>query len=491
LSSALLRRLFTFGWKLRVSTAAEVVLFCIATCHLFEVGGDYARATMSSTASDVTDAELVRRSLAGESVAFAELVEKHQRLVFGVALSNTRDANEAEDVAQEAFVEAWRELRTLRDPKRVGTWIAGIARNLAHRWRRRAARRQKRESAAAEVDIETPPTPLDVAFERETAVLVRSGLSEIAEAYREALVLYYVHGRSVSEVAAGLGLSEDLVKQRLSRGRRALRASLERRVEDALGQLKPSTAFTATVMVAVTTASARTAGAAGSAATSGKALLAMKTTKLVVGVVLVLAAAIAWHWRSSSPSSPERHGSETGSALTASDPVTRPAAVARGSGPPAVRRLANREIRDQLVLAIRAAHEQRVSKVSKSASASVSSPRTQSGSAVGDADTSDPDADYIRESMSALLPMVVDCYKQARVIHPALAGTLVVNFTIEGEPGIGGLVTESAIDPEKSEIKDSELGQCVQETMFALEIDPPTNGGTVKVTFPFTFQPKD
>jgi protein-tyrosine-phosphatase len=156
-----------------------------------------------------------------------------------------------------------------------------------------------------------------------------------------------------------------------------------------------------------------------------------------------------------------------------------------------VRKLANREMRDQLVLAIRAAHQQKASKASRSATSSVASPLARSNSAEDDADPDGPDAEYVREAMSALVPMVVDCYKQARVTHPALAGTLVVDFTIEGEPGIGGVVTESAIDPAKSEIKDSDLGECVEETMFALEIDPPANGGTVKVSFPFTFQPKD
>ncbi len=90
--------------------------------------------------------------------------------------------------------------------------------------------------------------------------------------------------------------------------------------------------------------------------------------------------------------------------------------------------------------------------------------------------------------MGGLLPMIVDCYTQARANTPTLAGTLVVNFTIEGEPGVGGLVSESAIEEESSDILDAGLAECVQETMFALEIEPPTNGGIVRVTYPFTFR---
>ena len=443
---------------------------------------------MGSAVSDLSDAELVRRSLAGEHLAFAQLVEKHQRLVFGVALSNARDAGEAEDVAQEAFVEAWRDLRTLRDPMRVGTWLAGIARNLAHRWRRRTARRRNRETAAAGVDIDAAATPFDAALARETTLLVRTALADIAEAYREVLVLYYVNGRSVSEVAAGLGISEDVAKQRLSRGRRALRSSLERRLEDALGELRPSKTFTAAVMVSVSAATARTASAAFAATTSGKALLAMKVTKfVVVAIVLVLAVTMAWRFTAQKP---QHHGKTTSTATTSATTISTPPGITAAiaptrAGPPTVRKLATKEMREQLLDAIRNAHQQRVSKAPPAQPAV----HEREGSDVDDA--ADPDTDYIREAMTALLPMVVDCYKQARVAHPALAGTLVVNFAIEGEPGIGGVVTESAIDPEKSEIKDPDLGQCVQETMFALEIDPPTNGGIVKVTFPFTFRSKD
>lgn len=99
------------------------------------------------------------------------------------------------------------------------------------------------------------------------------------------------------------------------------------------------------------------------------------------------------------------------------------------------------------------------------------------------------DREYIRDSVQALLPMIVECYQAALETEPTLAGALVVNFTIEGEPNVGGLVTESSINDEKSEIRNESMRECLQETMFALEIDPPTNGGTVKVTYPFTFSP--
>lgn len=438
-----------------------------------------------------SDDELVRRSLAGEAGAFAQLVEKHQRLVFGVALSGARDAAAAEDVAQEAFVEAWRDLPRLRDPARVGSWIAGIARNLARSWHRHTARRSQHETTAIAAPQPAVPTPLDRALDRETQSLVGGALARIPAAYREVLVLYYVQGRSVAEVASGLGISEDLARQRLSRGRRALRESLETHVEGALEQLGPSKAFTAAVVAAVGTTTARKAVAGGTAA--GKVFVGMKASKLVViGVAVVIAGGIAWYERSSPSSNPPQRRS--------ADAVPTAAGASNDRGEHTrsvtVRKLPGREPREQLLQAIHSAQQQRLAVAAHAAASPPAQPsRTEAlhtqSSTTDDNDSSDPDEDYIQGAMTGLLPLIVDCYKQARTTHPDLAGTLVVNFTIEGEPGIGGLVTESTVDSNHSEIKDPALSECVQETMFALEIDPPSNGGTVHVTYPFTFRPKN
>ena len=296
-------------------------------------------------------------------------------------------------------------------------------------------------------------------------------------------------GRSVVEVASGLGISEDLARQRLSRGRRALRESLEAHVEGALEQLGPSKSFTAAVLVAVTAVTARRAAAAASA---GKVFVGMKASKLVViGVAVVIAGGIAWYVRSSPSSNPPQRRS--------ADAVPTAAGASNDRGEHTrsvtVRRLPGREPREQLLQAIHSAQQQRLAVAAHAPASPPAQPsRTEAlhtpSSTTDDGDSSDPDEDYIQGAMTGLLPLIVDCYKQARATHPDLAGTLVVNFTIEGEPGIGGLVTESIVDSEHSEIKDPALSECVQETMFALEIDPPSNGGTVKVTYPFTFAPK-
>ncbi len=436
------------------------------------------------SSSEPSDPELVRRSLAGEASAFAQLVEKHQRLVFGVALSGARDPAQAEDVAQQAFVEAWRELPRLRDHGRVGSWIAGIARNLARGWSRHTARRRKREQAALQAETPAVATPLDSALDRETRSLVRDALETIPAAYREVLVLYYMQGRSAAEVASTLGISVDLVKQRLTRGRRALRASLEDRVESTLQELAPSKTFTATVMVAVSTAMTREAVAATGASAAGKVLIGMSAGKIAAtGAAALVVAGLGWYTLSSRTSEPTPAPAVSPAIATATSPSPdKQDSTARGR-PPAVRRLASPDARAQLLQAIRMAQQRRAG------AATASGTRPAPPPAITDEDLGDMDREYIRDSVQALLPMIVECYQAALETEPTLAGALVVNFTIEGEPNVGGLVTESSINDEKSEIRNESMRECLQETMFALEIDPPTNGGTVKVTYPFTFSP--
>jgi RNA polymerase sigma factor (sigma-70 family) len=425
------------------------------------------------------DRELVRRTLAGDAGAFTALVEKHQRLVFGVALSSARDAAIAEDVAQEAFVEAWRDLGRLRDPSRVGSWIAGIARNLARGISRTSRRRRAIDDAKDDAAPAAAPTPLDQVIEAESHGLVREALTEIPAAYREVLVLFYVHGQSIEEVAGALGVREDLVKQRLVRGRKALRATMEARVERALSAMRPSKAFTATVIAAISTAATREAAAAGAA---GKLFMGVSKVKLVfVGAAVVVASGVgyvAWRERATAGSSiPPATASAVASGPPGRTPAPTSAAPVASIVPkhPVARRFDNPAARERLLQQVQ--HRRTAARP----------PSPAFGGAAGDAPDEDLDKEYVRDAVHAIEPLLTECYTAALDRDPSLAGRIEVQFTIEGDPDIGGLVTESAIDPT-SEIKDPAFRECVQETMFAIEIDPPRDGGKVGVTYPFEFR---
>jgi hypothetical protein len=97
--------------------------------------------------------------------------------------------------------------------------------------------------------------------------------------------------------------------------------------------------------------------------------------------------------------------------------------------------------------------------------------------------------EYIREQLDGLFPLIQECYATAKAANPDLASRIPVEFTIGGEPGIGGIVTEAGVDPALAE--EQELTECITETLYTLEIDPPENGGEVNVKYPFNFEDEE
>ncbi len=214
------------------------------------------------------DTDIYTASLGGDREAFGEIVRQNQNLVSSVTYSMTGNVQQSEDLAQEAFIVAWQNLHSLKDPAKLPAWLCGIARNLANNWiRRTQTERQSRTDLPLE---EIPATPSDGAVQAEQAALLWATLQEIPEQYREPLIMYYRQSRSVQEIAVALEITEDNVRQRIARGRTFLKEEVERRVETALEQLRPGTNFSLAVVAALPAWSASTlAGAASTAAGTG------------------------------------------------------------------------------------------------------------------------------------------------------------------------------------------------------------------------------
>jgi len=225
----------------------------------------------------VSEVELLQASLAGSRQAFGAIVEKYQSLVCGITYSATGKRSRSEELAQETFIKAWTQLRQLRDLGRFRPWLSTIARNAATK----SIVKQARDAVdlagplggSQEVES-TEPGPVEHAISKEQEAVVWAALKEIPEAYREPLVLFYRQQLSVNQVAAELELSEDAVKQRLSRGRRLLKAELASVVEEVIKKTQPGKVFTIAVMAALpaVTADAATGIVAATAAkTAGAA----------------------------------------------------------------------------------------------------------------------------------------------------------------------------------------------------------------------------
>lgn len=197
----------------------------------------------------MTDAELVTASRRGERAAFGALIERYQGVVCAVSYSRTGDRTLSEDVAQETFIAAWRQLDRLRETVKLRSWLCGIARNLA----RKARRKNERElplPLEGEM-IAAGDSPFDAVSDAQSERVVREALSRVPETYREPLILFYCEGLTTREIADALDISEAAAQQRLSRGRQHLADGVTDLVERALRGQRNRRSLVAAVLAAL------------------------------------------------------------------------------------------------------------------------------------------------------------------------------------------------------------------------------------------------
>jgi len=226
-------------------------------------------------ALDFTDAELVAQTLAGSRDAFGRIVSRYQSLICSLNYSATGDLGQSEDLAQETFITAWKDLGKLREPDKLRPWLCRISRNLTFDVLRKQGREPSHDAEPLDSVHESPAPglqPAERAITTEEQEILWRSVGRIPEIYREPLILFYREHQSVQAVAQKLELSEDAVKQRLSRGRKLLQEQVLAFVEGALERTNPGKVFTIGVLAALSsvTISAK-AATAGAVAVKGSA----------------------------------------------------------------------------------------------------------------------------------------------------------------------------------------------------------------------------
>jgi len=246
--------------------------------------------TRIMSGAETTDAELVGESLTGNRDAFGRIVTRYQSLICSLAYSATGCLGQSDDLAQETFITAWRHLRHLREPGKLRAWLCGIARNRINNSLRREGREPLRDAEPLDVVHDAPapePLPTDRAISKEEEAILWRSLERIPENYREPLVLFYREHQSVERVAEELELSEDAVKQRLSRGRKLLHEQVLAFVEGALERTNPGKAFTLGVLAALPVfATSASAATVGTAATKASAIAKVAVAPGFLGALL-------------------------------------------------------------------------------------------------------------------------------------------------------------------------------------------------------------
>jgi len=179
---------------------------------------------MNASASD--DQTDVERVLAGNVSAFEGIVRRWQTPLVNLAYRFCHDRGRSEDMAQEAFLRAYRGLAQWRRDAVFSTWLFALATNLYRsELRRIPARTVSLEDIAEPPDTRPADRGLeDIDYDRDLAV--RRAVFALPAKYREALTLFYFHDMDVATASRSLGLPEGTVKARLFRGREILRSKL-------------------------------------------------------------------------------------------------------------------------------------------------------------------------------------------------------------------------------------------------------------------------
>ena len=176
------------------------------------------------------DEAVVRDVLDGNTAMFELLMRRHNERIYRAARAIVRDEAEAEDVMQQAYVNAFTHLRQFNGSALFSTWLTRIAINEALARVRRKGRYEAFDDAPSTVEplmsMNPSENPERQAFAGELRELLESAIDGLPNGMREVFVLRDVEGMSTLEVAESLGVSEDVVKTRLSRGRAMLRRVL-------------------------------------------------------------------------------------------------------------------------------------------------------------------------------------------------------------------------------------------------------------------------
>jgi RNA polymerase sigma-70 factor (ECF subfamily) len=402
----------------------------------------------------------------------SELLQ-HSAWIRHLARVLVRDEALADDLVQETWLAA------LRSPPRAGEparpWLAEVLRNALRMRLRGEGRRRRREEASAG---DARPDSGDSCAHAQR--LLAEQLLRLDEPYRGTLLLRYYEGLSAVEIAARQMLPAATVRGRIKQGIERLRAELDRR-PGGRGAWLAALAPLADGRHALT----------GAAASSLKGAVIMKGA--VSATALITAVAGVWlvgqlrDSRAKATSRPAAQGTmATATATTslsgataaaAQGTMTSPSAASAGATPPMLPRI-DPQMRAEMLRRLDEARQQQHANVAAQGSgAAQEEPQL--------------DKDYIRQQIRQLLPQMSECYSNALAHNPKLEGRMVVDFSIVGDPSVGGLVGNSRIKDADSTIADAEMRECVQETMYAAQFVAPKSGGEVQVTYPFVFKTVD
>ncbi len=195
---------------------------------------------------ETTDYDLINRTLSGDQNAFTELVQRYQERVHALAWRKIGDFHIAEEITQDTFLRAYKNLGTLKNPNLFGGWLYVIANRLCKTWfeKRGVEMRSLEDLSEEELERQRYSEYIDQQLEERALErridLVDQLLQKLPESERVVITLHYLAGSSIKEISDFLGVSLNTVKSRLYRARQRLQKE-EHMIRETLGSYQPST----------------------------------------------------------------------------------------------------------------------------------------------------------------------------------------------------------------------------------------------------------
>jgi len=190
--------------------------------------------------SKFSDIELIEQTLQGNQAAYADLVKRHQRFVFTLAMRFTKTREDAEEVAQDSFIKAYRSLQSFQGQSKFSTWLYSIVYTTAMTFLR------KRRLDNSSIDDENSHLQLenqsggfknDLAENKSRSYYVNQAIEQLLPDDAMIITLFYKGEQSLEEIAVTLGLEPNNVKVKLFRARQRLKEKLERNLKHEVSEL--------------------------------------------------------------------------------------------------------------------------------------------------------------------------------------------------------------------------------------------------------------
>jgi len=190
--------------------------------------------------SKLSDIELITQTLGGNQSAYADLVKRHQRFVFTLALRFAKGREDAEEIAQDCFIKAYRSLSSFQQQSKFSTWLYSIVYTTAMT----SLRKKRVDTASIDDDesyiqIEGKPSGYDEhnVENKSRSYYVNQAIAQLLPDDATIITLFYKGEQSLEEIAQAMGIEANTVKVKLFRARQRLKEKLERNLKHEVNEL--------------------------------------------------------------------------------------------------------------------------------------------------------------------------------------------------------------------------------------------------------------